>query len=267
MFLKFRDLRYNLNNTQIQILQLLKRKSMYGYEIIQKFEERGVTLNTAILYPALKNLEEMNLLESYKSEQSRGAKKRKNYVLTEKGFEFISTLFDMAAVPEHYLKIFAEEIERVKFLVGKRKSLVIDSTNFLDAKALFSNKYFYNIIPINIEFMRYYDFKVEENIEKRDYIFVLFPFFIQYKFDKFFYQYLDQLFDKIKKSLTDNGEVWILDLYWTRNAIIDTFTYLIAGEVRKMGFKPNEMKKYLKKYFSYYKLVKKQDGLLLFSVS
>ncbi|MBD3230619.1 MAG: hypothetical protein GF329_20740 [Candidatus Lokiarchaeota archaeon] len=267
MFLKFRDLRYNLNNVQIQILQLLKRKAMYGYEIIQKFEDRGTTLNTAILYPALKDLEKMKLVESFESEQSRGAKKRKNYELTEKGFSFISSLFDMGAVPEHYLKIFEEEIEKVKFLINKRKSLIIDSTNFLDAKALFSTKYFYNVIPFNIDFMRYYDFKMEENIEKRDYIFILFPFFIQYKFDESFQRYIDQLFDKIQVSLTENGEAWILDLYWTRNAIIDTFTYLIAGEVRKMGFTPEEMKKYLRKYFSNYNLVKKQDGLILFSVS
>ena len=242
---------------------------MYGYEIIQNFEDRGIKLNTAILYPALKNLDDMGLVESYKSEQSRGAKKRKNYILTEDGFNFISSLFDMSFVPEYYLKSFESEIDQIKTVISDKRTLVIDSTNFLDARALFRTKYFYDFIPRNVNFMRYYDFKETENdkLEPRDYIFVLFPFFIQYEINERFYNYLDSFFQKVKYLLKDGGEALILDLYWERNAIIDTFTYLIANEVRKMGFTFQEMKEYLKKFFDNFTLIKQQDGVVLFSVS
>jgi DNA-binding PadR family transcriptional regulator len=242
---------------------------MYGYEIIQNFEDRGIKLNTAILYPALKNLDEMGLVESYKSEQSRGAKKRKNYILTEDGFTFISSLFDMSFVPDYYLQSFEEQINEIKGLISNKRTMVIDSTNFLDAKALFSTKYFYKFLPRNIDFMRYYDFKEIENdsLEPRDYIFVLFPFFIQYEINETFYNYLDNFFLKVKDLLDVDGEAWILDLYWERNAIIDTFTYLIANEVRKMGFNCQEMKEYLKKFFNNFRIIKQKDGVILFSVS
>ena len=109
MFLKFKNLKDGIGNLHLQILELLKRKSMYGYEILQELSD--FNLNTAILYPALKELEEMKLIKSFYSSPARGPRKRRNYELTEKGFDFVQNLYDMRQVPEFYLERYKKEID------------------------------------------------------------------------------------------------------------------------------------------------------------
>jgi len=270
LYVQFRDLGLKLSNIQIQILEFLKLRAMYGYEIIQNFQEFGITLNTAILYPALKKLEERELIESYKSEQARGGKQRKNYILTKKGFSFIQSLYDMSFVPDLYLEQFQPEIDMIKDKVSKLEDLlVINGINFLDARELLRTKFIFTKIPNSIEFIRYFDFKSTNNLKPKDLIFVNFPFFIHFEITDSVFDYLIDLFTKIKRILKQNGEILILDLYWDRNAISDYFTFLIAGQVKKMGFTINEMKDLLLNQlgFSNFNIFKKEKGVVLFSIT
>ena len=160
MYVQFRDLGLKLSNIQIQILEFLKLRAMYGYEIIQNFQEFGITLNTAILYPALKKLEDRGLIESYKSEQARGGKQRKNYILTKKGFSFIQSLYDMSFVPDLYLELFQPEIEMIKDKISKLEDLlVINGINFPFYNCVFhlkkiSFKTIFKLIPLDMFYFK-----------------------------------------------------------------------------------------------------------------
>jgi len=265
LFLKFKDLKYDIGNLQVQILELLKKKSMYGYEIIQELSD--FKLNTAILYPALKKLEEKDLIKSFLSSQSRGPKKRKNYELTEKGFEFIENLYDLKLLPEHYIEFSRKEADYLKQIAVGKDCLVIDSSNFINMASLFNSKAFYNNkIPKNIEIMRYYNFKQVENIPPKDQIMLGFPFFIHYDIKEKDIEALVEYFKKVKEILKKDGLVWVLDLYWDRNAIIDTLTFLISGKVKRMGFTWEEMQEILKKAsFTHFDVIIKDRGLIIFS--
>ena len=259
-------MKQGIGNLQIQILELLKSNPMYGYEIIQKLSD--FKLNTAILYPALKQLEEMGLIKSFLSSQARGPKKRKNYELTENGFEVVQNLYDMKQIPTSYIDSFSNELKMLKgYAIGK-KCLVIDSTKFLNIEALLNTKTFYNNkIPQNIDLIRYYDFKLQEKTDKYDVILLGFPFFINYEIDDALKESLVSFFKKVKASLNANGVVWVLDLVWDRHAVIETFAYLIAGNVKKMGFKYEEMQElFSKATFKNFDLIKSEKGIILFSV-
>lgn len=74
-------------STSIIVLSLLSKKEMYGYEITLKVREISdgyLNYKEGTLYPALKKLENLTLVESYWQESIDGPK-RKYYKLTEKG--------------------------------------------------------------------------------------------------------------------------------------------------------------------------------------
>lgn len=74
-------------STTILILSLLKRKPMYGYEIIKEIELRssGVfNFKEGTLYPILHTLESNEMVESFWSE-GESSRKRKYYKITDKG--------------------------------------------------------------------------------------------------------------------------------------------------------------------------------------
>lgn len=74
-------------STVILILSLLKRKDMYGYEIIKELEVRSSGLfnfKEGTLYPLLHTLEKNELVSSFWSEGSN-TRKRKYYKITTKG--------------------------------------------------------------------------------------------------------------------------------------------------------------------------------------
>ncbi len=240
---------------------------MYGYEIIQELS--GFNLNTAILYPTLKKLEEMELIRSFFSAQSRGGKKRKNYELTEKGIAFLQTLFDFKQVPEYYMDLSIEETNYFKkHMIGK-DCLVIEYTNFIDLDYLLNSKTFFNRrIPKNIEIMRLYDFLNNDILVPKDIIVLGFPFFIQYDIKDSLIDDSIKNFTRVRQTLKDNGELWILDLYWERNAVIDVFSYLVTGKIKKMLFQWEEMQSILSKAsFSNFNLMKKDNGIIIFSCS
>ncbi len=265
MFLKFRDLKHKVGNLNIQILELLKTKSMYGYEIIQELSD--FKINTAILYPTLKKMEEMDLIKSFYSSQSRGAKRRKNYELTEKGFTFAQNLYDFKQVPPYYLELFLAEGEILKKISVGKDCLVIDSTNFINMETLMSSELFYNgKIPQNIEIKRLYDFKNDDLSELKDEILFGFPFFIQHEIKESVIEELVVTFKQVKKSLKEKGRLWCLDVEWERTAILDTLSFLINNQVQKMGFTWEEMQDILSRAsFSKFKLLKKSKGIIMFS--
>jgi DNA-binding PadR family transcriptional regulator len=240
---------------------------MYGYEIIQELSE--FNLNTAILYPTLKKLEDMGLIRSFYSPQSRGVKKRKNYELTEKGITFLHNLFDFKQVPEYYMELSIEETKYFKkHMIGK-DCLVIEYTNFIDLDAFLNSKtLFNNRVPNNIEIMRLYDFKNNNTLDPKDIIVLGFPFFIHYDIKDSLIDDSIKNFKKVRQTLKDDGELWVLDLYWERNAVIDVFSYLVTGKIKRMVFQWEEMQSILAKAsFSNFNLMKKDSGIILFSCS
>ncbi len=74
-------------STTILILSLLKRKPMYGYEIIKEIELRSsgiFNFKEGTLYPILHALENNEMVESFWSE-GENSRKRKYYKITENG--------------------------------------------------------------------------------------------------------------------------------------------------------------------------------------
>lgn len=74
-------------STSIMILSLLKKKDMYGYEMIKDMEmkSKGIfELKEGTLYPILHSLEQNDAIVSYWSEGD-GKRKRKYYKITDGG--------------------------------------------------------------------------------------------------------------------------------------------------------------------------------------
>lgn len=265
MFLKFRDISFEIGNLDIQILELLKNKSMYGYEIIQTLKE--FKLNTASLYPALRRLEKKGLIKSFYSDQKRGYKRRKNYELTEEGFKFVERFYDINEIPDYYIKLLNDVIDTVKQNLMGKKTLVIDSTNFISTKTLLSKNYLFGSrIPSNIEFIRYFDLISQENDNKYDFIFTAFPFFIRYDINDTVKKDLESFFVTIKSHLTEEGSLLVLDLYWERNAILDIFSYLITKKIIKIAFTFEEMRDILyKASFKNFRVFRMEQGVIFFT--
>jgi DNA-binding PadR family transcriptional regulator len=83
------------------ILDLLKEKSRYGYEIIRALEERShgfYTPSPGVVYPTLQMLEEMG----YASTTERDGKKI--YTITEEGRKFMSEQKDFTDEVKSHMK-------------------------------------------------------------------------------------------------------------------------------------------------------------------
>lgn len=71
----------------VAVLQLLKRRDMYGYELAEALSERSdgvLALGQSTLYPLLYNLEGKRQVESRWVELPSG-RRRRYYTLTDKG--------------------------------------------------------------------------------------------------------------------------------------------------------------------------------------
>ncbi|QWG61067.1 PadR family transcriptional regulator [Bacillus mycoides] len=71
----------------ILLLSIIKQHDTYGYEIIQRLKENSnhlYTMSQGTLYPALKRLEQKDLINSYWGESETGMK-RKFYRITTNG--------------------------------------------------------------------------------------------------------------------------------------------------------------------------------------
>ncbi|PEE34465.1 PadR family transcriptional regulator [Bacillus pseudomycoides] len=71
----------------ILLLSIIRQHDTYGYEIIQKLKENSndlYNMSQGTLYPALKRLEQKELISSYWDESETGMK-RKFYTITTNG--------------------------------------------------------------------------------------------------------------------------------------------------------------------------------------
>ena len=78
-------------STPILVLSLLRRKAMYGYEIIKEIEIKssGVfNFKEGTLYPILHGFEDNEMVESFWME-GENSRKRKYYKITDKGMKFL----------------------------------------------------------------------------------------------------------------------------------------------------------------------------------
>ena len=77
------------------ILQLIKRKDMYGYEITEQLSNYGLDMVAqGTIYPLLMKLEKENLVVSYLKESNFGPP-RKYYSITEEGNKYIVNFKDV----------------------------------------------------------------------------------------------------------------------------------------------------------------------------
>ena len=77
------------------ILQLIKNKEMYGYEITEQLSNFGLDMVAqGTIYPLLMKLEKENLVTSYLKESNFGPP-RKYYSITKRGEEYIYLFKDV----------------------------------------------------------------------------------------------------------------------------------------------------------------------------
>ena len=77
------------------ILQLIKNKDMYGYEITEQLSNYGLDMVAqGTIYPLLMKLEKENLVVSYLKESNFGPP-RKYYSITEEGNKYILNFKDV----------------------------------------------------------------------------------------------------------------------------------------------------------------------------
>jgi PadR family transcriptional regulator PadR len=93
--------RITKNLLDVQILRLVQMRPMWGY-MIKKYAETkfDVKVRHGALYPLLNNLEKESFLTSEK--QSKGGRKRKVYMITQKGRHYL----------ESYEGILREQLNR-----------------------------------------------------------------------------------------------------------------------------------------------------------
>lgn len=75
----------------VAVLQMLKRRDMYGYELAEALSQRSdgvLALGQSTLYPLLYNLESKHYVESRWVELPSG-RKRRYYRLTERGAQVL----------------------------------------------------------------------------------------------------------------------------------------------------------------------------------
>ena len=77
------------------ILQLIKNKDMYGYEITEQLSNYGLDMVAqGTIYPLLMKLEKENLVTSYLKESNFGPP-RKYYSITKEGNKYIVNFKDV----------------------------------------------------------------------------------------------------------------------------------------------------------------------------
>ena len=77
------------------ILQLIKNKDIYGYEITEQLSNYGLDIVAqGTIYPLLMKLEKENLVVSYLKESNFGPP-RKYYSITEEGNKYIVNFKDV----------------------------------------------------------------------------------------------------------------------------------------------------------------------------
>lgn len=75
------------------ILLLIKRRSYYGYEIIDELSKYPIiTAKESTIYPLLRRLLKEDYLTSFWKESAEGLPPRKYYTITEKGSDYLECM-------------------------------------------------------------------------------------------------------------------------------------------------------------------------------
>lgn len=75
------------------ILLLIKRRSYYGYEIIEELSKYPIiTAKESTIYPLLRRLLKEEYLTSFWQESTEGLPPRKYYTITEKGSVYLECM-------------------------------------------------------------------------------------------------------------------------------------------------------------------------------
>lgn len=96
-----RESPFHKGNLKYVILDLLKEKPRYGYEIIRALEERShgfYTPSPGVVYPTLQMLEEMGYASSVEQDG------KKVYTITEEGSEFLAERKEQAEEVRSHMK-------------------------------------------------------------------------------------------------------------------------------------------------------------------
>ncbi len=259
---------------QNQILFLLKYRSMYGYELLEVLNKKGWRTSTGSLYPTLKKLEEKGYIKTFESSQLRGPKKRKNYILTIKGLDYLQRNFfyDLTKdifMTKLYINPFQEVVNNLTPYFN-RGGLVLDLLNHVDPKAILNHLLKGNI-PKNIKFMKIYEFYnlIKENkMNMWSQILLYFPFSMTYRdFGGSPVERYQELFNHIKNFLIDDGKLWITDTEWIKSHfLVDALTFLATGDTKQIAYTFDEIKSLLLSIdFKNITKVSSKNGILIIS--
>lgn len=255
-----------INNFQLQILQLLKYRPMYGYEILNIFAQKGWKPNTGTLYPALKQLEKKGFIEAFQTEPTRGFKNRSNYKLTKKGFDYVQTTFNInIRHPELYIKPFLELRKAYFDEIIKLKALILDFVNFINPENVLKLIFPQNFPP-NIEFKKVYDFNLENpKSQIYDGILLFLPFSFTYRelSENPSQSHLKVLKD-VKLALKPEGRILVIDIEYTKHALVDILSFMVSGVVNEMAYTEAEFKKLLTSAgYKNIQVLKKENGIII----
>ncbi|HHW26863.1 MAG TPA: PadR family transcriptional regulator [Firmicutes bacterium] len=92
---------------EIIILELLSRKDMHGYELVQEMEllsDKAFSMSQGSLYPLLHVMESKRYIDSY--EETVNGRKRRCYTLTDKGRSVL-------AEKKNQWKVLVNAMERI----------------------------------------------------------------------------------------------------------------------------------------------------------
>lgn len=96
-------------STSLLVLQFLKERDMYGYELVKEIEKRSdyhLQMKEGSLYPGLHKLEKQEYIDSYWKEQEKGPA-RKYYRITEQGEEILQ---ERTSEWHRYVEVMAKVI-------------------------------------------------------------------------------------------------------------------------------------------------------------
>lgn len=76
------------------LITLDKKASSYGFELLQIFEQAGLSINEGTLYPLLNRMQKNNLLDSEWQPPADGGHPRRFYSLSEEGKQVLPLMLD-----------------------------------------------------------------------------------------------------------------------------------------------------------------------------
>lgn len=270
MFFKRKKSDRELGKFQLQILLLLKYRSIHGYELLEALEQRGWRTASGTLYPTLQKLETMGYIEAFTSEPLRGQKKRKNYKLTMKGMNYLQKNFNIPFEDaEFYIRSFENFFQTHLIGYFENRGLIINLLNIVDPKFVFQ-LLFHGKVPEAVKFMQIYNFNTqvkEGKLGTWQQILLFMPFsFTDRNYGISAEENYRELLGNVRESLTEEGRIWIVDIEWIKHAMVDILSFLVSGEISQLAFTFEEIKHLLVKMgFHNVNKVGAENGIMIIS--